>query len=217
MSKVQYHAIILALVMILAFVCSKSLKSAGREGRVHTDFDRIPKVFGSWDGVELRFEEKTYEALPTCSLLLRDYVSDKHPSMVELAVVYGTDLGDFHQPEYCLEGQGLKRVKQGAVQMHDSSGKVFTGTSLIMDDGRGGRQAFVYWFYNHGNTGTYLGSVKVGELFYRMFGGKTEPSAMVRLSTDARDGDEKAIERLKVFGGMLFSYLESEFRSSGRQ
>ncbi|HEY3297830.1 MAG TPA: EpsI family protein [Armatimonadota bacterium] len=180
------------------------------DGRVSTDFAAIPMSFDKWEGIQLRFDKRTYEALPTCSLLLRDYITKDEPSMVELAIVYGRDLGDFHQPEYCLEGQGLKAVREFSVTARRGKSGNFDANALIMVDGNGNRWAYMYWFYTRGRTGTQLGSVKVREFVDRLKGRTMEPSAMIRLMTKAVDSDDKAITRLTRFAESSFPYLEKE-------
>jgi EpsI family protein len=133
---------------------------------------------------------------------------------ITLAIVYGTDLGDFHQPEMCLEGGGLHTIRRGTARVRDAQGKPFQAVSLIMESDYD-RQAFVFWFSSEGTTATFLGSYKVKVFLNRLFARKVQPSALIRLSTLALDSDEEAVSRLVRFAEALQPYLKQEFTAEG--
>ena len=209
MSKVQLNAYTLIVVLGLAIAGANAVKPEG-EGRIVTEFDSIPIDVKDWSGVDLRFSEDTYRLLPSCSLLLRSYDSYEESAAVELAIVYGTNLGDFHQPEQCLEGQGLRSVSKRQVRLRGANGKLFAANSVIME-GEYGRRAFVYWFASKKSTATFLGNYKVKVFRDRLMSREIEPAALVRLSTPAEDGDDIAVKRLIGFGEMMIPYLDKEF------
>jgi len=198
----------------LAIAGARLPKSAVAGGPPKTEFEKIPLEFAGWYGSNGEFPPATQEALPTCSLLLRYYGHEDGYGPVELAVVYGTDLGDFHQPEFCLEGQGLQRLSSGHVRIRNADGTSFVAVSLIMER-YGGKRAFVFWFASKGTTSTFLGSYKTKIFLNRLLRRKIEPSAMVRLSTDVVGPDEEAskeaIDELVGFAEMVVPFLREEF------
>lgn len=214
MSKVQLNAIALLIILSLTTAGAKLARPLSVEGRVRTDFDLIPLDIGDWAGAEDRFSDQTYKLLPTCSLLLRYY---QHPDLyapVELAIVYGTDLGDFHQPEFCLESQGLRTVEKGLVKLKDPSGKQFDAVKLIMEGDTSGRRMFLFWFSSEGTTSTFLGNYKVKIFMDRLLARRVKPSALVRLSTLVVDSDEDSLKTLTRFADMMIPYIEKEFAAS---
>ena len=186
----------------------KSSKPLSVEGRTQTDFSKIPMEIGGWVGTNGRFDAQTYEILKSCSLLVRFYEHQDNPP-IDLAIVYGTDLGDFHQPEGCLEGQGLRIVDKRKIVIHTKEG-AFPAVSL-MTDSDVGRRAFVFWFAGDGRASTFLGDYKVRLFFHRLRFRKIQPSAMIRLSTEVTDSDEDATARLVTFIKEAYPYLRQEF------
>jgi len=213
-SGVQLHAYV--LVVLLALVTSTTMfsKPLRVEGRSETDFSKIPMEPGEWVGRTSRFDERTYEQLPSCSLLLRFYEHEIHPN-IELAIVYGTDLGDFHQPEICLEGQGLRSVGKDRVQIREGGGTSFEAVELITESDYG-RRIFLFWFYSEGVSSTSLGTYKVRVFSERLRMRRVQPSALIRLSTEVLGSDEEAIDRLVRFAEEVVPYIRSEF-GTGQQ
>lgn len=213
MSRIQLHAYVLIIILGIVTLGAKSIKPLTVEGRPKTTFGRIPLEFKGWYGQEGRFDEETYRQLPAASLLLRRYVTEDVYAPIELAIVYGTDVGSFHQPEYCLEGQGLKRIKSVKVLLNDSTtGKKFEAVSLIMDSEYGHR-AYLYWFLSDGVTSTSLGNYKLKLILNGLRRSrKIEPSAMIRISTDVVDSDEQASTDLEKFAEEILPYIKKEFK-----
>jgi EpsI family protein len=208
MLKIQLRAYVLAVILGLTLFMVRSARPLVKEGRPKTDFSRIPMDIDGWSGLNGRFDESTYKGLPSCSLLVRFYQHPDYPT-VDLAIVYGTDLGDFHQPEGCLEGQGLRIVDKRRIVIHTKEG-AFPAVSLITDSDVG-RRAFVFWFAGSGSVSTFLGDYKVRLFFHRLRFRKIQPSAMIRLSTAVTDSDEDATARLLTFIKEAYPYLKQEF------
>ena len=216
MSKLQLHALILTVILGLAIVGTRASGPLTVRGRPNTKFERIPMEFAGWVGLDGEFPPGTATSLPTCSLLLRRYMHEDVYSPLELALVYGTDLGDFHQPEFCLEGQGLRSVSKGTVLINGGDGTSFEAVKVIMDS-EYGRRAFVFWFYSEGISSTSLGRYKVKVFLNRLLTRDVQPSAMVRLSIDVLDTDEEAIDQLARFAELIVPYLRQEFAASGQE
>lgn len=214
MRKLQVHAYIAAVIFGLMLLAAKSGEPLVFEGRPNTEFEKIPLELPGWSGMNSKFDEKTYEQLPTCNLLLRYYDERDSRVPIELAIVYGQELGDFHQPEMCLEGQGLRSVARRKVRIRRSDGTSFEAVGLTME-GEYSRRAFVYWFSTQGVTSTFLGDYKVRLLLNRLTARKVQPSAMVRLAAEVRYTDEEAFDQLVRFAEAIVPNLDEEFAAGG--
>jgi len=211
MRKIQLHACVLTVVLGLALIAAKSGKPLSLTGRPDTTFEAIPMELAGWVGQDMQFAKTTYDLLPTCSLLLRYYEHESVYAPIELAIVYGTDLGDFHQPEMCLEGQGLRSVYKGKVLIRDTDGSSFEGVKLIAESEDYHRHAFVFWFAGSETTSTFLGTYKLKIFMNRLLARKVQPSALVRLSTEVTDSDDEAVEQLVRFAEDFLPYFRKEF------
>ena len=210
MLKIQLHAYVLAAILGTGLLIARSSKPLSVEGRTKTDFNMIPMEIGGWIGSEGRFDARTYELLPSCSLLVRYYEHPEYPT-VDLAIVYGTDLGDFHQPEICLGGQGLRVVNKKKITIATKE-DTFQAITLITDSDVG-RRAFLFWFGGSGQASTFLGDYKVRVFLQRMRVRKVQPSALIRFSTEVVDTDQEAIDRMVGFVKDIYPYLMKEFEA----
>lgn len=211
MLKTQLRAYGLAVILGLTLLTIKSAKPLRVEGRTKTDFSRIPMEIGGWTGRNGRFDDSTYEVLSSCSLLVRFYERQDSPP-IDLAIVYGTDLGDFHQPEMCLEGQGLRLVNKRKITI-TADKDVFHAVSLLTE-GDFDRRAFIYWFAGKGRTSSFLGNYKVEVLFQRLRVKKIQPNALIRFSTEVIDSDQEAVDRLVGFIKSAYPYLKLEIEAA---
>lgn len=211
MSKVQLHSYIVIVLLLAVTGAVKLAKPLRLAGAPTTDFSRIPMAVGGWTGENGEFDERTYEMLPSASLLMRYYARDYDLSPVALGIVYGTDLGDFHQPEVCLEGQGLRAISKGTVRIKDGKGGSFPAVSLITEANYR-RQVFVFWFYAEGVSSISLGQYKISILFSRLMMRKVQPSALIRFSTVVADGESEsdAMGRVVQLADALFPYVKRE-------
>jgi len=209
-SKVQLHTYIILVLLISVTAAVKLAKPLSLAGPPKTDFSGIPMTVGGWAGENGEFDPRTYEMLPSCSLLMRFYQREYDLSPVGLAIIYGTDLGDFHQPEVCLEGQGLRAISKGTVRIKDGKG-LFPAVSVVTEkDYR--RQIFVFWFYAEGLSSTSLGQYKVNILLSRLLMRKVQPSALIRFSTVVADSESEseAEGRIVQLANAIFPYVKRE-------
>lgn len=210
MSRFQLHAVILIILCGLTLAATKAVAPT-QKGRVTTDFSAIPLEFAGWTILDNPgFDDETKRLLPSSSLMLRIYEHPDYPESVQFAIVYGTDLGNFHQPEICLEGQGWRGQSKKLVQVKDG-GTSFDAMSLIMTHEMQGRTAFLYWFMSEGATSTSLGNYKTRVLVNRLLLREVHPSAMIRLSTTVAESDEKAVEELIAFAEAVVPFMKEEF------
>ena len=222
MSKVQQQAYALIVILLVITAGVRSVQPFQIEGPKGTNFSKIPMDFGDWTGEQSQFDETTRLSLANASLLYRYYMRDYDIAALGLAIVYGTELGDFHQPEVCLEGQGLQAVSKSIVKVDNGQGGTFDAISMITESDYT-RQAFLFWFNTDGMTSTSLGGYKVKMLVDRMLFRRIRASAMVRLNTPVVTSEEEATAQLVKFAGDVFPYLNKEFetdqatRSTGKK
>jgi EpsI family protein len=211
MSKFQLHALIMIVLCGLTLAGTKAVAPT-QKGRVTTDFSAIPFEFGGWPTLDdPGFDAESKRLLPSSSLMRRFYEHSDYDTSIELAIVYGADLGNFHQPEICLEGQGWRGQSKRLVRIKDADGSSFNGMSLIMTHETQGRTAFLYWFTSEGTTSTSLGNYKTRVLVNRLLLREVQPSAMIRLSAPVVDSDEDAVKLLVDFGESALPFLKKEF------
>jgi len=212
MSRFQAHAILLIVLCSLALGFTWSV-APSEKNRVTTDFARIPLEFGHWVIYDdTGFDEETKRLLPSSSLMYRWYEHDEADVKVGLAIVYGVDLGNFHQPEICLEGQGWRGQTRRMVKIRDEeSGKTFDAMSMVMEHSAQGRMAWLYWFMSEGATSTSLGNYKTRVMVNRLMLKQVRPSAMIRISAPVTSTDEESESYLVDFAQSVLPYLKKEF------
>ena len=211
MSKFQLHALVIIVLCGLTLAGTKAVAPT-QKGRVTTDFSAIPLEFGDWSILQVRdFDDGTKRLLPSSSLMLRDYEHADYSGSTEIAIVYGVDLGNFHQPEICLEGQGWRSQTRRLVRIKNPDGSSFNSMSLIMANENAGRTAFLYWFMSEGTTSTSLGNYKTRVLVNRLLMRAVQPSAMIRLSTPVIGSDDDAVNVLADFAQQVLPFLKTEF------
>jgi EpsI family protein len=193
MRQVQKYAVLLAGILILWLAVQASVKPVQGGGKVIEDFHEIPLQVGQWSGVEQPFDDVSKKALPYSALLSRDYENERGYDS-NLSIVYGVDLGGFHQPEYCMEGSGWKRNQSRVVKVNSAS--PHDAVILNMYDGYS-KIVVLYWFATEGTTTTVLGKQKVAALMGRIAGSKMKPAAMIRLITPIVN-DVKSAEELTL-------------------
>ncbi|MCL6520214.1 MAG: EpsI family protein [Armatimonadetes bacterium] len=211
MSKIQSNVIFLVIFFAILLAAARLVKPFAHEGRVVTSFEGIPKTIGSWTGVDRQFDEEVKKQLPGSSLLWRDY-TDRDGNIVSIAIVYGTALGIFHQPEMCLQGSGWTILDEGDTKIPVNSGTSITAKYFVMENEYVGKSAGVYWFSTRGMTSTFLGTHKTQLYLYRILRRKIEPSALVRFTSMVQSDDATTLKKVKELAGLLFPYVQEELK-----
>lgn len=193
MQRLQIYACLVTAIMVGWAVLVGVVPSMSAGLRVDEDFSEIPLSIGKWDGAEGgEFDDKTYRLLPTCSLLSRDYIDDLG-NRVNLSIVYGRELGDFHQPEICMEGVGWKRTGSRQLWLKPKDGKQHKATVITMTNDFQDI-VMVYWFYMGGDLAPSMGKEKLRALVQGLVFGKLSTSAMVKFTAPVIVDEESAEE-----------------------
>ncbi len=193
MPKFKLYAIVFLLVVVGWAVTIAVVPTMSRGLRIAEDFSSIPAEFGEWTSHDRAKDLKTLNVLRTCSILDRDY-TDQYGNLVNLSIVYGQELGDFHQPENCMEGVGWRRTSSRLIEVRPVSGSPFTAKAIVMTNDIHDIVT-VYWFYMGGRVVNTMGTQKLKTLMHALVGGDMPPSAMIKFSTMVEVDEETAIER----------------------
>lgn len=190
MPRLQLYAVVLTLTLVGWAVLVGMVPPMAAGMRVDEDFKAVPMKVGDWTGTDSSFDAETYKMLPTCSLLSREYVNGVTGDRVSLSIVYGRDLGDFHQPEICMEGSGWKRTTSITVWLHPKGAAPHKASVISLTNGYQDI-VMVYWFYMGGEVSSSMGREKIRALIEGLRGG-LRPSAMVKFTTPVSVDEESA-------------------------
>lgn len=219
MPRFQVNAVIVAVIFI-AWAIATGLLPPAKGGRIVEDFSSIPMNIAGWYGTNGTFEKTIYEQLPTCSLLSRNYVNIEGNS-VNLDIVYGRELGDFHQPERCMQGSGWKPETSKVVWLHPKGSKPHQAT-LITITGDYHDMVMVYWFYMGEKLSPSMGGSKMRAVLNAMLGRKVAPSAMVKFTTTTdwskEFAEKNAVELAEQLGPYIVKMVKKtpKYESSDR-
>lgn len=188
---------LVAVVGIIAYLPARM--DIGLKVKV-SDF---PLTVGEWKGKEEPIGDDVYRILETRNLFIREY-KNKAGDLVYMYVVYSEDNRKVsHPPEVCLMGGGVTVVGKTPVQLTP----VIRANKLLVEKADA-RDLMVYW-YKAGDyyTDSYMKQqlkVVLGRVF-----GKRNAGAMIRLSTDIKNGDEKsAVKLIQSFSSKIEPLLD---------
>jgi EpsI family protein len=170
--------------------------------------DGIPMDFGQWKGEDIPLEESIFNILETRAIINRLYHSGDNRS-VFLSIVYYTETKvDFHAPEACLGGEGIKVKKETRKIMLDTrhGPMPLKINRLIQNDAL--QKQLVYYFYK---AGDFLGESYILlriNMAMNKFGTRKKSGALIRVSTPIEGDSMKQSEKaLNGFLGELYPYI----------
>lgn len=171
---------------------------------------QIPLTMDTWTGVDHALDPVVFDILETRAILHRSYENPRGAEVFLSLVYYAETKVDFHAPEGCLGGQGIKTEKTPAtLNIKGASGVPFSlaVNRLIQKDQE--RDTLVYYFYK---TGDFVGRNYIRlrlNLVMNKFKGAPKSGCLIRVSTPMAgpDGAAAAHEYLENFIGLIFPYL----------
>lgn len=191
MRKLQRNAV-LTLLISVGFACAVLfVRPSNLLGKVMEKFDDIPMALSGWKGENIDISDYT-AFVPNSSLLMRDYTS-KDGKTANLTIVYGLDVSDIHNPEYCFEGQGWKVLEKKIVTVHPVSGKPHPARATLLDDATGEWVMSVYWFTGPHGPKIDLAHQRMQVWRHVFASRRVQPSAVVRILVPVIDGKEAAL------------------------
>jgi len=214
MEKINYKYIsFIAIMTMTALLVNYLTYDTFHESDVGVQvIESIPMNMGKWHGKDIPMDNVVYDILETKSIIHRIYHTPNGREVFLSLVYYPETKVDFHAPESCLGGQGIRIMKSYKTIDMISEGKVITIVlnRLIMEHGTETR--LVYYFYK---SGEFLGRSYI-KLRFRLalnrFSKKVKNGSLIRISTPIRfDNLEKAnnnlIDFIQVLYPILIKYL----------
>jgi len=171
----------------------------------------IPLHMDDWSGIDENLDPLVYDILETRAILHRLYRNSKGAEVFLSLVYYAETKVDFHAPEACLGGLGVKTEKTPAVvKIITSSGDVLPlKVNCLVQKGDNGIPTLVYYFYK---TGSFVGRNYIWlrmNLLLNKFKGARKSGCLIRVSTPMSGVDKTATAQrnLEAFINDLYPRL----------
>ncbi len=206
-TKKKYVIILLMFALSALGVNYLSYDASGRAEDGSGAIKKIPHTIGAWRGEDFPLDSSVYEILETKAIIHRNYTfNDKK---ILLSVVYYPETKvDFHPPESCLGGKGIRTqssVKR--IQLDYNGDNINLGINTILRE-QGEDKQLVYYFYK---AGPFVGNSYIKlrfSLAVNKFSSKEKSGALIRISTPVYSSDYKRAETaLRDFMGELYPYI----------
>lgn len=209
MSKIQINAVVLLILSIGWIAWAGTIPQTAHDYWIVEDFEAIPSDIGQWS---TRQTETQYqpEGLPTASVLHRVYANDSG-DITTLSIVYGASMGDLHQPEVCLGGQGWSTTDQTKITLN-SGGNTFPAMLVWMrHESSGDERITIYWFDSSIGKAALLPWHKIKVYWARLQGRSTEGVALVRIMAPISDNEAKSRQTAIDFAQQISSHIDKMF------
>jgi EpsI family protein len=208
--KTNYLLLIVMMIFLAVTIRLVSYdKTVTIEEGVKT-VNQIPLNFGDWHGTDHNLDQLVYDILETKAILHRSYRNSQGQEVFLSLVYYAETKVDFHAPEGCLGGQGVKTEKTPAtINIATVSG----GTTLLkinkLIQKQGNKNTLVYYFYK---TGSFVGRnyIKLRlNLVFNKFKAAKKSGSLIRVSTplSIADNGKTSHTELENFISSLLPYL----------
>ena len=148
---------------------------------------------GTWKGTDHSLSPNIYDILETRSIIHRFYVNNEGKTIFLSIVYYAETKVDFHAPEGCFGGKGI-RVTKSPVDLllinEDGTTYPLSANKLIQREGSNGSTDMVYYFYKSGPfTGRSYIKLRMN-LILNKFRDARKSGSLIRISTSiGLDGD----------------------------
>jgi EpsI family protein len=210
MSKIQISALVLLCLTVLWVADMKRIPQTSDDSRVVDDFAGIPSQIGNWSSVvDSSSVSRRQDVLPTASVLDRTYTNGQG-SQVSISIVYCTSLGDLHQPEFCLGGQGWSAADKAMPILRPKNREPFASAmSWIQNEATGQESVALYWFNSRLVKDTLLPWFKMKVYWCRIRGVELESVALVRIMVPTTAGDrDRAKKAAMDFASQVSPYID---------
>ena len=207
--KLRYLIVAILLAATATVVSALQLNSSKDETAELADLQGIPMQIGKWRGQDLSLDESVYEILETRAIIHRNY-TDGQGNTVLLSIVHYQDTKvDFHAPEACLGGRGLrttKTKKKLSVQLKKSK-KISLEVAEILSKNND-QQQLSYYFYK---SGDFLGQnyIKLRLMIAKnRLVDRDSSGSLIRISTTLNRSEDHASNILLKFLNELLIYTD---------
>ncbi len=209
--KFRYFLVIFLLVITATVVRGLQYDSSRDDDSGLSDLQGIPLQIGEWwQGKDFPLQEMVYEILETRAIIHRSYIKKGSEDTIFLSLVHYFDTKvDFHAPEACLGGEGLKTEKTIKTITIPSGEQEITLEVTELLTTRTTGQTLTYYFFK---SGDFMGSnyikMRLSIAANKLARNDTR-SSLVRISTALVPGHKAAAEALlKDFMKDLLPYIK---------
>jgi len=206
----RYIVVVLMLVVFIFIGHALKYDSGFNSESAVEAVKKIPKEHKDWHGRDVFLDPTVYEILDTRAVIHREYINSKGQSVFLSVVYYADTKVDFHTPEGCLGGKGIRAKKfvKPVSLMQDAQNISFDVAEIKTNDN--GKMGIVYYFYK---AGQFVGQNYIKMRFniaLNKFISKNKSGALIRISTNlASNGEESGEAVLKGFLNDFFLNFNS--------
>ncbi len=207
--KFRYLIAILLLAVTASIVYGLQYDSSQDEETGLADLQNIPMQIGKWKGKKFPLEEMVYEILETKAIIHRAFTDDSGGDVFLSVVHYHDTKVDFHAPEACIGGNGLKTKKKNKMIKFfpgDQEEKIEVAELITTRDTG---QTLTYYFFK---AGQFVGSnyIKMRlSIAANKLSRNDARGSLIRISTKLTPGKEDEAELLLVeFMKELHPYVQ---------
>ena len=208
--KSNYFLLIIVMTFLAVTIHMVTYDKAVTAGQGVETVKQIPFRIGDWHGTDHRIDSIVYDILETKAILHRSY-RNRHGQEVFLSLVYYAETKvDFHAPEGCLGGQGVKTEKTPAIiNITTASGGTIPLKINRLIQKQDNSNTLVYYFYK---TGSFVGRnyIKLRlNLVLNKFKEAKKSGSLIRVSMPLSvvDNGKTSNNELENFISSLYPYL----------
>jgi EpsI family protein len=206
--KNRYLIVITSLFIASVFVYFLSYDIFNKANAGISSIRGIPYDMGAWHGEDVEIEDLIYEILETKSIIHRTYNRENGQEVFLSLVYYPETKVDFHAPEGCLGGKGIRIKKSSKSIAFENNGKNVKININQLIWKKGEQVNLVYYFYK---AGKFLGEnyIKLRlNLAINKFSNNEKSGSLIRISTPIQMSDTQEASKILVdFAQELYPYL----------
>jgi EpsI family protein len=208
--KFRYLIVIILLAGTASVVTALQYDSSKEDDYGLKNLQGIPLQIGEWwEGRDFPLEETVYEILETRAIIHRSYTTGSGEAIFLSLVHYYDTKVDFHAPESCIGGEGLKTKKTiKKVSLFSGDKKVTLDITELLTT-RATGETLTYYFFKSGDfVGSNYIKMRLSIAANKLARNDTR-SSLIRISTALVPGKEAETEALlKNFMEDLFPYIQ---------
>lgn len=207
--KVKYIIVSITIAITASFVAILKYDNTSIDNESFATLQGIPLRIDNWEGRDFPLDEQVYSILETRAIIHRSFISNSGENVFLSIVHYNDTKVDFHAPEACLGGRGLKTTKNTkTIKFFSGKNKRKIDVAEIITTKQIGK-TLTYYFFKSGN---FLGSnyikMRLCIAKNKLTNNDTRGS-LIRISTNVSSSQEAAGElRLISFLEDLYPYIQ---------
>ncbi|MDO8589563.1 MAG: EpsI family protein [Armatimonadota bacterium] len=190
MRSLQRNTFGVAAVSVVFAVLTFFVRPAMIFGRVVEKFDDVPRAIGEWIGRDADSRQSA-RLLPNSAVLVRDYYNGSG-RQANLLIVYGLDIADIHDPQYCFEGEGWKVIAGQTVKLQPASGPAHPARMTLLQRSGGGYTVGIHWYASPNGSKDTLAAQRLDIWKNALLSRRVHPSALVRILVPVTEGQNTA-------------------------